>query len=74
MANGRWRTPVEADGAGFPDLVLLRRDRLLVAELKVGQGKLSREQSSWINGFRAAGILACVWRPDNWDEIEETLR
>src|SRR5205823_4705076 len=29
-----WRTPVEADGAGFPDLVLTRSPELIIAELK----------------------------------------
>lgn len=30
-----WRTPVAADGKGFPDLVLVR-ERVIYAELKVG--------------------------------------
>ena len=29
-----WRTAVAADGAGFPDLVMVRGSRLLAAELK----------------------------------------
>ena len=36
---GRYVTPVDADGAGFPDLVLCRGDRLVFAELKA-QGRL----------------------------------
>ena len=74
MANGRWRTPVEADGTGFPDLVLLRLDQMLVRELKVGAGKLSREQTTWIEAFDRAGVDAGVWHPDGWDRIEDELR
>ena len=32
--RGKWRTAVSGDGAGFPDLVLAREDRLLFVELK----------------------------------------
>ena len=36
-----WRTPVAADGAGFPDLVLVNRSqkRVLYVELKSEDGK-----------------------------------
>src|SRR5215813_9770420 len=34
-----WRTAVSGDGAGFPDLLLVRAERLVVAELKVGRGQ-----------------------------------
>jgi hypothetical protein len=73
-AAGTWRTPVEGDGKGFPDLVLLRRDQILVRELKVGSGKLSREQADWLQSFRDADVDAWVWRPEDWDQIEEELR
>ena len=33
-----WRTPVEADGAGFPDLLLVRGAQLLAVELKTDAG------------------------------------
>lgn len=42
-----WRTPVSGPlGKGWPDLVLVRRDRLVWMELKVGRGKLTAEQDS----------------------------
>ena len=72
--DGTWRTPVEGDGAGFPDVVLVRPDQILVRELKVAGGKLSREQVAWLDAFRAAGVDACVWRPEEWAGIEEGLR
>jgi hypothetical protein len=46
-----------------------------VRELKAnGASKLTREQAEWIAAFEAAGVDAGVWRPDQWDEIETTLR
>jgi hypothetical protein len=36
-----WRTPVAGDGQGFPDLILTKGPRLVIAELKTQKGKLS---------------------------------
>jgi len=63
-----WHTPVEADGKGFPDLMLLRRDQMLVREIKVGSRKLSPEQTAWIEAYPG------VWRDTDWDLIEDELR
>lgn len=68
-----WRTPVSADGAGFPDLILVR-DRVIAAELKREKGKPSDDQQSWLEAFRAAGVEAYLWRPSDVDEIFEILR
>lgn len=69
-----WRTPVAADGKGFPDLVLVR-DRVVVAEIK-GTDRLSREQRQWLDAFRLAGIAAHVWTPSDWRSgaVERVLR
>lgn len=69
--NGRetWRTPVEGDGAGFPDLVLARDGDVIFAELKVGKNTLSDEQSKWLNATDGY-----CWRPENWPQIEELLK
>ncbi|HJZ56769.1 MAG TPA: hypothetical protein VKE74_17510 [Gemmataceae bacterium] len=69
---GGWRTPVSGD-VGFPDLVLARRERLVVAELKIGRGRPTDEQSAWLSAFTAAGVQAFIWTPELWTEIEETL-
>jgi hypothetical protein len=74
-----WRTPVSADGKGFPDLILVR-DRVIAVELKRDHAKgrtkseLSVEQEEWLEAFRAAGIEAYCWRPVDTDEIFDTLR
>jgi VRR-NUC domain len=69
-----WRTPVQADGAGFPDLIAVRGPRLIAAELKSERGKLRPEQAQWLEAFQAAGAEARIWRPDDWAAIEERLR
>jgi hypothetical protein len=67
-----WRTPVAADGAGFPDLLLLR-DRLVVAELKAERGRLSPAQQEWLDAFQAANIEAHTWRPADFDAAAAVL-
>ena len=68
-----WRTPVAADGAGFPDLVLVRGDRLVVAELKSATGS-GPDQQAWLDAFAAAGIDAYVWRPADLQSVAAVLR
>lgn len=60
---------------GFPDLLLVRDDVLIIAELKADRGRLSPEQKEWLAAFRAVKRIAVVvWKPKDWDEIERTLR
>lgn len=70
-----WETPVQADGAGFPDLVLVR-DEVLWIELKVGGNTLSATQADWLEALRAAGQEALVWTDADWfaGVIEARLR
>jgi hypothetical protein len=71
--SGRWVTAVQGDGKGFPDLVLVR-DRLVVAELKVGRNKTTPEQDGWLQAFRDGGVEAYTWWPRDWETIEEVLK
>lgn len=70
-----WRTPVQGDGIGFPDLILVRRDRMIAAELKreVG-GTVSSEQLLWLKAFDDAGLETGIWRPSDLTRIAEELR
>jgi len=68
-----WRTPVQGDGAGFPDLVLVGRGRVIVAELKRELGSVTPDQSSWLAAFAAAGVEAHVWRPRDLEAIAACL-
>lgn len=68
-----WRTPVAGDGAGFPDLILLKGARIVVAELKARRGRLSPDQLDWLEAWRQVGVEVYVWRPDDWDTIGRIL-
>lgn len=63
-------------GPGFPDLVLVhpRRRLTLFRELKRTGGRLSEFQREWITALRISGQDADVWTPEDWPEIERTLR
>ena len=68
-----WRSDHSAPG--FPDLVLVRGDRVVFAELKVDAGKLSTAQLAWLDGLRDTGkVETYVWHPLNWKNIEKELR
>lgn len=74
-ARGEWRTPVAADGKGWPDLVLVR-DRVMYRELKSARGTLSVDQQDWMHALKLAGQDVDVWRPNEWYDgtIERQLQ
>jgi hypothetical protein len=59
--------------AGFPDLVLVRGDRQVVAELKSRTGRVRPNQQRWLDAFAACGVEVHVWRPADWDQIVKAL-
>lgn len=73
--SGGWVTPVQADGAGFPDLVLVR-ERVVYAELKSDKGRVSPRQREWLQALTGAGQEAYVWRLADWNDgtIESVLQ
>jgi len=70
-----WRTPVSADGKGFPDLVLLRDKRMLVIECKGFRGYPSKDQRAWLEAFRKIPCISVmVVRPAlTMDAVEKLL-
>ncbi len=61
--------------AGFPDLVLVRPPVVVFAELKSESGKLRSEQEAWLEALRKCpGVMARLWRPGDWPEIESMLK
>ena len=63
--------------AGFPDCVLVRGSRLIFAELKSEKGKVSPAQQEWLDALGNVGdkdVQVYLWRPSDWDKIEEVLR
>lgn len=67
-----WATPVAYDGAGFPDLVLVR-ERVVFAELKSHRGKVTGDQQAWLDSLGRGGAEVYVWRPDDFEEVREVL-
>jgi len=73
-----WRTYHPFDSRrstpGWPDLVLVRRGRLLVAELKTATGRVSADQQAWLTDLSACpGVEVFVWRPSAWPAVQEVL-
>lgn len=58
---------------GFLDLVMAR-DRVIFAELKMPDGRLTPEQVEWLEFLARAGAITRVWRPQDAAEIERELR
>ncbi len=67
-----WRTAVAADGAGYPDLTMVR-ERLVFAELKSDRGLASEAQRDWHTKLVIANVETYLWRPADWVEIVSTL-
>jgi hypothetical protein len=60
---------------GFPDLVLCNGQRVIFAELKRQQGKLTPEQNTWLSLLRHTDLVEVyVWRPQDWPGLVDTLR
>lgn len=73
MRSGKWATPVQGDGTGFPDLVLVRGCRLIFAELKSAKGKVAPAQTEWLTRLMGAGAECFIWRPKDWDQVKQVL-
>ena len=59
---------------GFPDLVLVRGERCIFAELKTDTGRVSAAQEEWITALDAVpGIDAVIWRPRHWASLQAKL-
>lgn len=60
--------------AGFPDLVIIKERRQIVAELKVGKDNLSPEQYFWLLEFKKGRHTEVyVWYPEDFDSIVTIL-
>lgn len=72
--RGRWVTAVQGDGAGFPDIIALRGNRRIMAELKSIKGGVTTEQHKWLESARKANFEVYIWRPKDINEIEVILK
>ena len=60
---------------GFPDLVLIKPPRLIFAELKTELGRVTAAQQKWLDILATIpGVEVYLWRPSEFDEIQEILR
>ena len=72
-SNGtRCMTAVSADGAGWPDLVLVKGKRIIFWEVKSAKGKLSEAQWEWMARLKEVAQAEVV-QPHQWDYIQEVL-
>lgn len=79
--SGRWSTPMQGN-PGFPDLVMTRGGRVIFAELKAERGRVSRAQQAWLDALSNDTVrephtwthFAFMWRPSDWQQIEEALQ
>lgn len=73
--TGGSRRGREWSQAGFPDVVLLRRGRLIFAELKSATGRLKPEQEGWRDDLQAVQTVEWhLWRPCDLDDVLAMLR
>lgn len=60
--------------AGFPDLIMIRGQRLVAAELKRERGRPTDDQRAWIDAFNnVPGCEGYIWFPSSWPHIEQVL-
>jgi hypothetical protein len=61
---------------GFPDLVIASVDGsgVLFVELKDQAGRLSEKQTVWKWALKASGEAWRLWRPSDWQSIQNELR
>lgn len=59
---------------GWPDLVCIRRPRILFLELKAERTPVTPAQAETIAELQACEQAAFIVRPEDWPEIERLLR
>jgi len=80
MTSKGWRTPVQGDAAGFPDLALVRGNRdktasLIFLEVKREKGKLTPAQRAWLSLLNdVPGITAKACYPSDWELTVDMLK
>jgi len=72
--NRGWRVPVSGPlGAGWPDLVLVREDRLIFAELKRSRKHPPSPDQRFVLELLKGVAETYLWTPDDLDEIARVL-
>uniref|UniRef100_A0A6M3L386 VRR-NUC domain-containing protein n=1 Tax=viral metagenome TaxID=1070528 RepID=A0A6M3L386_9ZZZZ len=69
-----YQTPVQADGAGYPDLCMVKGNRLIYAELKREGGKATSEQIEWLEALsKVPGVECYIWEPSDYEDVKWIL-
>jgi hypothetical protein len=71
--NAGWRTAGQGDVIGFPDVVMVRGDRIEAWELKSEHGRPTAEQLRWLHAWDEAGAATAIYRPSDLEEIKRVL-
>ena len=71
--KGRYQTAMRGN-KGFPDIMAVRSETVIYAELKSEKGTLSDDQRAWADDLRDAGETVYCWHPSDIDSIIEILR
>ncbi len=68
-----WRTAIQGD-AGFPDLLMAKDGRCIIAELKGDNSGPSLDQQAWLDVLSAVEVLETyLWRPMDLEEIKDII-
>tara|TARA_Y100000310_G_scaffold317685_1_gene370820 strand:+ start:3253 stop:3537 length:285 start_codon:yes stop_codon:yes gene_type:complete len=59
--------------AGFPDLIMLKGGRMIVAELKMPGKQPTEEQYFWLCAFSRLTDDVYLWYPEDRNEIERVV-
>jgi VRR-NUC domain len=76
LMGWHWWHTLRSEGSpkGWPDLVLIRRPRIVFVELKGQRTPVTADQQACIDDLRACGQEAWIFRPSDWEKIERILR
>jgi len=58
---------------GFPDLILVKQQKLVAWECKIPPNKPTYNQNIWIKALQLAGVECRVITPDDWSYIQDIL-
>jgi hypothetical protein len=71
--SGTWATPLKGS-RGLPDYTATRDGRLVFAEIKGDNGRLSRDQKDWLDLLINTAAEVYVWYPHDLERVKELLR
>lgn len=71
--SGTWATPMRGM-RGFPDYCAVRRGRVIFAEIKATNGRLTKHQKDWIELLQATETEVYVWYPENLPQVRRILQ